>query len=133
MSVVKRFLEWISLKNRLHHSISKTLLFNEGEVWWCSVGENVGSEINGKSKLFSRPVLILKKFSSNLFLGLPTSTKPQKVRIWCVPIFINRKMKTSVILSQARVFDIKRLSNLIGTIDETSLIKTKKAFRRLFL
>ena len=71
--IVKRFLEWIQLKEQLHNASHKPPLFKEGEVWWCSVGENVGKEINGKSKLFSRPVLVFKKLTSETFLGIPTT------------------------------------------------------------
>lgn len=48
---------WNGVKVLLHfvHSVPN---FTEGEVWWCSCGENVGIEINGKNKEFTRPVLI---------------------------------------------------------------------------
>jgi hypothetical protein len=38
-------------------------LVTAGDIWWASIGENVGSEINGKSRLFSRPVIIFKKLA----------------------------------------------------------------------
>ena len=75
MNFVKRFLEWIKLKEKLHESEYKIPLFKEGEVWWCALGENVGIEMNGKSKDFTRPVLIFKKLSREGFLGIPMSTK----------------------------------------------------------
>ena len=31
----------------------------EREIWWCSVGLNVGTEIYGKGEDFARPVLII--------------------------------------------------------------------------
>lgn len=37
-------------------------------------GENVGSEMNGKSDLFSRPALILKKLLASFFLVAPTTS-----------------------------------------------------------
>jgi hypothetical protein len=40
-------------------------LFKEGDIWWCSIGMNVGVEIFGKGKYFARPVIIFKKFSAN--------------------------------------------------------------------
>lgn len=45
-------------------------LFNEGEIWWCSIGMNIGVEIYGKGGRFTRPVLIFKKFTANSFLGV---------------------------------------------------------------
>ena len=46
---MKRFLEWIGLKEKLHHAKHRAPLVSERDVWWASIGENVGSEINGKS------------------------------------------------------------------------------------
>ncbi len=71
MSIVKKFLEWIRLKEKLHENNAKIPLFKEGEVWWCAIGENVGIEMNGKSKKFSRPEDIkkIKNGFYNLYLG----------------------------------------------------------------
>jgi len=129
--IVKRFLEWIQLKEQLHNASHKPPLFKEGEVWWCSVGENVGKEINGKSKLFSRPVLVFKKLSSETFLGIPT-TSQDKHGTWYVEIDYGGRV-VNVILSQVRMLDAKRLSTLIGKIDSANFKKVKIGFRDLFL
>jgi hypothetical protein len=39
----------------------------------------VGSEINGKSKLFSRPVVIYKKLAHGFYFVVPTTTQDRKV------------------------------------------------------
>jgi hypothetical protein len=62
--MLKRFLPWIVLKEDLHNNEHRPPHVSEGDIWWASVGENVGSEINGKSKLFFRPVVILRKLIS---------------------------------------------------------------------
>ena len=49
---MNRFLEWIGLKHKLHHGTQSPPLVSRGDIWWASIGENVGSEINGKSRLF---------------------------------------------------------------------------------
>jgi len=131
LKTVKRFLEWIKLKEKLHILSSKPPLFKESEIWWCSLGENIGREINGKSDLFSRPVLIFKKLSSDTFLGLPTTSQDRKGS-WYVEITYGGKIVT-VILSQARVLDYKRLSSIIGKIDSANFKKVKVGFRDLFL
>jgi mRNA interferase MazF len=74
----KKFLEWIGLKEKIHNKKSVPLYFNEGEIWWCAVGENIGIEINGKGKLFSRPVFVYKKLSKDGFLGIPLTTQEKK-------------------------------------------------------
>ncbi len=131
MHIVKRFLEWIRLKEKLHQGVSKPPLFKEGEIWWCSIGENVGREINGKSVLFSRPVLIFKKLSRETFLGLPTTSQSRN-GTWYVEITYGGRLVT-VILSQARILDAKRMSTKIGKIDSANIKKVKIGFRNLFL
>ena len=49
---MNRFLEWIALKQKLHQGTQAPPLVSAGDIWWASIGENVGSEINGKSRLF---------------------------------------------------------------------------------
>jgi len=129
--VIKRFLESIQLKKKLHISTFKSPLITEGNIWWASIGENVGKEINGKSNLFSRPVLIFKKISRETFLGLPLTTQKRK-GTWYVAIR-QGNCDIIVILAQARVLDSKRLSSRIGSIDDEDMKKVKTGFARLFL
>lgn len=56
------FDEWNELKKRRNCSGSLPMI-NDGDIWWCAVGKNVGIEIDGKGRRFSRPVLIMKKLS----------------------------------------------------------------------
>lgn len=130
MNLIKQFLAWISLKEKLHNNKHKPPLFKEGEIWWCSIGENIGSEINGKSQLFSRPILIYKKLSAKTFLGIPTSSQDRK-GTWYIPITIGEK-KSVVILSQARVFDYKRLSSRIVELDMLEMNSVKEGFKKLY-
>lgn len=58
----KNFDEWSVLKQNLDKT-QKLILFKEQDIWWCSIGLNVGSEANGKNEYFSRPVLIVRKFN----------------------------------------------------------------------
>jgi len=44
------------------------------EIYWANIGENIGFEQNGKGDNFMRPLLIFKKFSNNIFFGIPLST-----------------------------------------------------------
>jgi len=54
---IKRFLEWIGLKEKLHGAIHKPPFFKEGEIWWCNLGENVGIEANGKGDTIPKQLL----------------------------------------------------------------------------
>ena len=128
---MKRFLEWIGLKEKLHANDSKPPLVRERELWLVSFGENVGSEMNGKSQLFSRPAVVIKKLAHGFFLVAPTTSQPH-TGSWYVKIeFGSRTM--FVCLHQIRVIDYRRLSSRIGQIDGDDFKKIKTAFARLYI
>ncbi len=128
---IKRFFDWIRLKEKIDNLLSNPPLFNEGEIWWVSVGENIGVEIGGKSKDFTRPVLIFKKLSRDGFFGFPTTTQKKKGS-WYVTIKQHGK-EVTVILSQARVFSSKRLYTKLGEIDDTDAKYVADQFVTLYL
>lgn len=131
MCMFKRFSEWIKVKEKLHFSSNVFPLFKEGEIWWCSVGDNVGTEINGKSKDFTRPVLIFRRFSRESFFALPLTSK-NKSGIWFTQILFKQKPQT-IVLNQGRTLNARRLHSLMGQIDEKNFSKIKDDFRRLYL
>ena len=127
---MKRFLEWIGLKQRLHEAVHQPPLVTEREIWWASIGDNVGSEINGKSTLFSRPVIIYKKLAHGFYFVVPTSTRP-KTGSWFVPFnSIGRDMFAC--LHQARIIDYRRLSSRLGKLDEDDFDRVREGFWRLY-
>jgi mRNA-degrading endonuclease toxin of MazEF toxin-antitoxin module len=128
--MIKRFLEWIGLKEKLHTNTFVPPLVKERDLWWISFGENVGSEINGKSRLFSRPGLIYKKLSHNFFLVAPT-TSQKKEGSWYVEIMYEG-IKMYACLHQIRTIDYRRLSTRIGQIDSDNFGNVKTAFKRLY-
>lgn len=131
MKIVKKFLEWIRLKEKLHEAGSQPPLFAEREVWWASIGENIGKEINGKSELFTRPVLIFKKLSHDTFMGIPTTSQDRN-GTWYVSVNYG-KHQVAVILSQARVIDARRLSTRLGRLDEHDFKRVREGFKKLYL
>ena len=76
--IIKRFLEWMAIKEKLHNTDAVPPLVKERDLWWVSFGENVGSEVNGKSKLFSRPGLVIKKLSRGFYLVAPTTSQKKE-------------------------------------------------------
>lgn len=127
---MKRFLEWIGLKQRLHDTEHQPPLVTEREIWWASIGENVGSEINGKSTLFSRPVIVYKKLAHGFYFVIPTSTRA-KTGSWFVPFrAIGRDMMAC--LHQARPIDYRRLSSRLGKLDEDDFDRVREGFWRLY-
>ena len=128
--MIKKFLGWITLKSKLHDMVSNPPLVKERDLWWLSVGENIGSEMNGKSGLFSRPALVIKKLSRGFFLIAPTTSVPHEGS-WYVCIKHGGK-DTFVCLHQIRTVDYRRLSSRLGQIDSDDFDRVKSAFLKLY-
>jgi mRNA interferase MazF len=127
---MKRFVEWLGLKGQLHERKHAPPHVSERDIWWASVGENVGSEINGKSGLFSRPVIILKKLSHGFYFVVPTTTQSRQGS-WYVP-FEQHGKRMYACLHQARALDYRRLSSRLGTIDGNDFARVKTGFQTLY-
>ena len=122
----KDFDTWNNFKKNIdkHH---KPPLFREREIWWCSIGINIGYEILGKGNNFTRPVLVIKKYSAFSFLGIPMSSQMQKANH--LTYQINCKDTPSLLLfSQMRIFDARRLHQNIEKIGKESFEDIKKSF-----
>ncbi|MFA5349225.1 MAG: type II toxin-antitoxin system PemK/MazF family toxin [Candidatus Paceibacterota bacterium] len=126
---IKSLKEWCELKMILWMKSGKTI-FKQGEIWWCSVGVNLGEEIFGKGEKFTRPVLIFKKLTSSSFLGLPLTTQ-EKLGSWYVEITIHGK-RNWVMLNQARILDKKRITNRLVTLDDADLKKVRDKFLEFY-
>jgi mRNA interferase MazF len=121
--------QWHHLKFRLQTN-NKVVYFKEGQIWWCHLGQNIGSEVYGKGQTLSRPVLIFKKLSANLFLSIPLSSQ-LKNGSWYINL-LHQGKKTSALLYQCRVLDKKRLIKRIGQIDDVNYKKIKTGFNGLY-
>jgi mRNA interferase MazF len=128
---LKRFLDWISLKERLHSKFSKAPNVCEGELWWASIGENVGFEIDGKSDLFSRPVIIFRKLSHCFYFVIPISTQ-LKNGSWYVQFDLKDVVNTAC-LHQARSIDYRRLSSKLGELEPGDLERVFDGFCELYI
>jgi len=127
---IKKFKQWSFLKQKIHYSRKLIPLITEGEVWWCSIGTNIGSEVDGKSYKHTRPILIFKKFSHDSFLGIP-ATSQKKTGSWYVSITFQNK-EIIFILNQLRSYSAKRLTDRMGMLDEDDFRKIKIGFHSLF-
>jgi mRNA interferase MazF len=122
---IKDFIKWISIKININESEHTPPLFKEGEIWWCSIGENVGGEISGKGDFFRRPVLIIRKLDRFSFIGVPLTTQV-KIGTWYKKIKVKEK-DNYVILSQIRHTDYRRMDKLLYTIENNLLNEIRVA------
>jgi mRNA interferase MazF len=121
--MVKRFIEWIFRKIYID-TRERVASIKECEVYWCNLGENIGDEENGKGEEFSRPVLIFKKFNKNIFWGIPLSSKIKENNTYYIKVTL-KNIERSVILSQLRILDVKRLDEKIGYISQSDFTNIK--------
>jgi len=128
---IKRFIEWIGLKEKLHAKNYAAPHVREGEIWWASIGENVGAEINGKSGLFTRPVIIFKKLDRGFYFTISVTSK-LKTGTWYVS-FRQRGKTMAAYLSQARSIDYRRLYSKLGELDAEDFKRLKLGFEKLYL
>ena len=88
----------------------------EREIWWCSIGFNVGGESYGKGPRFTRPVLILKKLNYATFIGIPMSTKLKVRDDYHILTFDGKDV--ALMLGEIRKFDSRRLADKMGILSE---------------
>ena len=109
----KDFDSWNILKKKLDEN-KKSPFFKARDVWWCSIGLNVGDEENGKSQFFSRPVLVIRKFNSRLFLGLPLTTQVKENKYYHKITFKNAQQ--CAMMSQLRILESRRMRSRMGDL-----------------
>lgn len=122
--------EWNEVK-KITNKRTNLPSIRAGEIRWCRLGINIGKEQIGKGETFKRPVLILKKFSGDVFLGLPLTSK-QHTGDWYFAL-TQKETYGYVILNQGRVLDRKRLEDKIVELGEKELNTIKLAYCRLIM
>lgn len=120
---------WNEVKKRTHNKI-ETAYFREREIYWANIGENVGYEQNGKGEDFMRPILVFRKYSNNLFCGIPLSTTIRNGSFFFNFQFLENK-QSSALLVQAKTFDVKRLDRKIGTINKDDFNQLEQKIKNL--
>lgn len=122
----KDFLNWHTKKSDIHNDTQSRVYFNEREIWWCSLGLNVGYEQDGKGQDFTRPVIILKQFNKEVFWALPLTTQ-LKIGKYYFPVDLGDGRARRITLSQLRLVDAKRLRNKFSVLPENQFVALKKA------
>ncbi len=125
--MTKNFDEWNTVKQQLDSSRNLPT-FKEREIWWASVGLNIGHEIYGKNSMYTRPVLIVRKFSGSTFLGVPMTTG-QKEGQFRYPYTIKGGKEGFLLFDQTRTLDGRRLTRLIVTLPEPEFEKIRRAMK----
>ena len=128
MPHIKDFIGWHNRKAKIDQQ-NNLPTFKEREIWWCSIGINVGHEEDGKNEDFHRPVLILRKFNKNLFWGVPLTTQIKEN-----PFYIRikfREIEQCAMITHLRSYDAKRLTDEEGRLSNKQFQKVKQAVKDL--
>ena len=125
---LKKFFDWTELKIKIY-SRRKIFYFKEREIWWTSLGVNIGHEQDGKNKRFERPVLILKVFNREVLWVLPLTSKGKTGKYYYKFEYNNQEY--SVVLSQLRLISSKRLLRKIRTFEKDKFKEVRSLIKNL--
>ena len=127
----ENFDKWNQIKKNVQED-EKNRLFKQRDIFFINMGQNIGFEQNGKGENFVRPIVILKKITNQMFIGIPLSSQ-KKDGDWFFKFEFNIKDKISLniaILPQIRMFSSKRLLNKIGVMKIEDFEKMKDKIKK---
>ncbi len=145
-TLIKDFDGWNTLAKQLENVKSplfneklKKYLFHPREIWFCSIGTNIGSEICGKNTEYERPVLIIKK-SGRGFVCLPlTSKKPKNPDFYFDISYTdpvnNDFIESYVLITNFVTYDVNRLQRRIRKLNNfefNHILKKAKDYLKEF-
>jgi dTDP-4-dehydrorhamnose reductase len=105
--------------------------FNEQDIFFMYVGNNIGFEQDG-GKDFLRPVLVYKKFNNRVFLGIPLTSKAKNNQFH-FEFEYKKDIKSYAILSQLKLFDIKRANFRDGKISKKDFFELQEKLLSLIV
>ena len=124
---MKDFNKWNLYKIKLEDLRSNVKFAHAREIWWCSLGINVGVESDGKNNNFERPVLIMKVYNRESIVVLPITTKP-KNDPFHFKIFVKTGIYVWIKLTQVRMISNKRLQRKVDIVGNDSFVKIREAW-----
>jgi len=117
---MKKYDEWNEVKKTTESNKRKSGI-KPREIYWAKIGYNIGDEEYGKGKDFARPLIIVRQLTSDLFIGIPTTTTKKENNDYFHNITYKNKsaqiINSSAMILQQKVFSKKRLLVKIGKID----------------
>lgn len=122
--------EWNKVKKETQNNSRKPR-----DIFWVKIGQNIGSEEYGKDKNFARPLIVIRKLTSDLFIGIPLTSTIKDNDYFHSFEYINKTnglTKNSAMILQLRVYSIKRLMNKTGFINKEDFEVVIKKSKGLF-
>jgi mRNA-degrading endonuclease toxin of MazEF toxin-antitoxin module len=125
----KDFNLWNERKKFIHNELG-ILPYRERQIWWCSLGVNIGSEEDGNGERAERPAVIIRGFSRELCWVVPLSSQ-QKENPYYLQVGIIDEKAASAMISQMKPLDTRRLINCLGIMDLETFTRLRKAIKDL--
>lgn len=122
----KDFDTWNILKKNLENK--QHLFCQPRDIWWCSLGINVGSEEDGKNELFERPVLVIKVFNTGMARVVPLTTRLREDANHVLIRYENRIGAAKI--SQLKTISTKRLSRKLLRLEDSEFKKVIQALAK---
>ncbi len=130
---IKNFDGWNEKKKQINERlIDADQFILEGEIWWTSIGVNIGHEIDGKHADYKRPVLILMKFDNDPQWVLPITSKMIQDGGFLHKIQSSR-ICGYIPIQQMRSISSKRLLRLAGRLNDEEFIEIRNRLSRLLI
>lgn len=126
---LKDFDRW-NIKKKELEKTDKTLYYYEREIWWCSLGVNIGYEEDGKNDKFERPILILKTFGNRTFWMLPLTSKIKENPYYYKCKLEDQEYISCIVLSQIKLISEKRLIRKLTMLPKEDFQKIKDEIKR---
>lgn len=127
--LVEIFAYWTKAKIHIHVSDIKNFP-RERQIWWASLGQNIGVEVNGKNEMFERPVLVVKRYNDQFSLVVPVSSKVKEGKYY-FPFINHQGEQNVIILSQLRAISNKRFIRKIGKLNSMDYGRIKVQLKEL--
>ena len=124
----KDFDKWNNLKKEINSKKQKFYV-KQREVWSVKMWKNVWFEEDWKWEDFERPVLVLKKiWIMYLCISMITQWKDNDFYYK----LLDTQENSYIILSQAKLFDLKRFHYKIRTVSKDEFLNIQKRLKTLW-
>ncbi len=131
---MKQFDKWNEVKKRTDE-IKRNLKLRPRDIFWLKIGQNIGHEEFGKGKEFLRPVVVIRQLTSDLFVGVPTTTTKKESNDYFHNInYINHKKEvvhSVAMLLQFKTYSKKRLLSKMGTVNKNEFDVIVEKLKRI--
>lgn len=124
--VAKDFDSWNQHKKFLDNS-QRIFFPHEREIWWCSLGLNIGTETDGKNENFERPILIMRVYNKEAVFILPITSKYKLDNFHCKINGPGRDVWVK--LTQGRVIDTRRLSRKVDILSREDFKRVRERLK----